>query len=206
MVSALACLSQAEDRLLQLLVQTSFRINEAEPFRLSSGRYSPYYADCKMVLAYPEARELIGRTMLDRFRDILTSVDAVGGLELSAYPLGVALSDAIYRDPIHQTLLAFVVRKQPKAHGLTKQLEGLPFPAMTGKKVVIVDDVITTGASTLQAIRTCREAGLAVTHALALLDRQEDEGRQHIEAEGVSFGALFTLPQLAEAMQTQTES
>lgn len=205
MVYTLECLSKAEEQLLQLLVKTSFRVNEAGPFRLSSGRYSPYYVDCKMVLAYPEARELIGAAMLDRFRDILTRVDAVGGLELSAYPLAVALSDAIYRDPMHHTLLAFVVRKQPKEHGLTKQLEGLPFPHMAGKKVLIVDDVITTGESTLKAIRTCRAAGLDVAHALALIDRQEDEGRQHIESEGVTFGALFALPQLAEAAKAQAE-
>ncbi len=198
MVYTLECLSQAEQRLLQLLVETSFRVSETEQFRLSSGRCSPYYVDCKMVLALPEARELIGAVMIDRFAEILSRVDAVGGLELSAYPLAIAVSDAAYRDDMKRNLLAFVVRKEPKQHGLTKQLEGLERPADQRKKVLIVDDVITTGESTLKAITTCRELGLDVVHALVLIDREEDGGRQRIEKTGVPFDALFTLAQLAD--------
>jgi len=157
-----------------------------------------------MVLSYPEARALIGQLMLARFQDILTHVDAIGGLELSAYPLAIAVSDAVYRDVVH-ALRAFVVRKEPKRHGLTKQLEGLEQAEASGKHALVVDDVITTGKSTIKAIEKCREAGLVVTHAIALIDREEDRGRQHIEDAGVRFDALFTLAQLARAAQQLAE-
>jgi len=199
MLYTLERLSEAEQRLLQLFVDTSFRVSETAPFRLSSGRSSPYYVDCKMALALPEARGLIGALMLERFGDILTRVDAVGGLELSAYPLAIAVSDAAYSHDVQQNLRAFVVRKEPKRHGLTKQLEGLEASTARGKKVLIVDDVITTGESTMKAITTCQDLGFDVVHALVLIDRQEDGGRQRIEAAGIPFGALFTLDQLADA-------
>src|ERR1700704_461778 len=121
-------------RLLEILCQTSFRISETEEFRLSSGRLSRYYVDCKWALSYPEVRDLVGKLICDRLGG--EQFDAVGGLEIGAYPIATAVSDRIYRDT-GKTVRAFVVRKEPKSHGIPDLVAG---DVKSGDRTLIVDD------------------------------------------------------------------
>lgn len=189
-------------RLADLLIETrSFRMTETPTFPLASGVLSPFYIDCKIALSFPEARELVGQGM---FRSAVDSgAFAVGGLIIGAYPIAIAVSDVAFRET-GRVVRAFVIRKEPKKHGLKKCVEGIE-PAQ-GERVVIVDDVITSGKSTIDAIHKAREEGFVVERALALVDRQEQGGRQAIEAEGVSFDALCTLSQLKERFRARASS
>jgi len=185
----------ASERLIRILIETkAFQYSQTPIFTLASGAKSSFYVDCRAALSYPEAREIVGDLMLDRLGG--RPPDAVGGLLIGAFPIAIALSDAAYRrkSPL---LRVFVVRKEPKEHGLKKLIEGAVSP---GDRAVIVDDVITSGKSTIEAIRKSREFGLEVTHAIAIIDREEQGGRQAVEAEGVGLDTLCTLGDLKQAV------
>ncbi len=178
------------ERLLQIIFETSFRYSEVPSFPLASGVLSSCYVDCKMALAYAEARELIGDLILDVIGDV--PIDAVGGMALGAYPIGIAVSDAFYRKT-GGVVRSFVVRKEAKSHGLKKHIEG---DVRKGDRALIVDDVITSGKSTIDAIVKARAEGLQIVRAVALIDREELEGRKNIETNGLRFDSLFTLADL----------
>lgn len=179
-------------RLLAILRGTSLK-SEGEPvFRLASGKMSRHYVDCKQALSDPEARKLIGRLALQLCDS--ARFDAIGGLELGAYPIAIAISDEIYRES-GRKLSVFVVRKEPKTHGIRDLIAG---DVKSGDRALIVEDVVTSGGSTLKAIRGARQAGLAITDVLALLDREEGDGRANLEAENVRFASIFILSELTE--------
>jgi orotate phosphoribosyltransferase len=185
-------MTQDQQRLIELLRQTSVKA-EAEPvFRLASGKLSRFYVDCKQALSDPEARGLIGRIAAALIRG--RNHDAIGGLELGAYPIAIAISDSVYRLTATK-LRVFVVRKEPKTHGIKDLIAG---NVNHGDRALIVDDVVTTAASTIKAIRGAREAGLVVTDAIALVDREEERGAENLASEGVSFQSLFKLRDLIE--------
>jgi orotate phosphoribosyltransferase len=186
------------DRLLEILLATSFRSEKEPVFRLASGRMSQYYIDCRQALSFPEARALLGALIFDRIA--WGSFDAVGGMELGAYPIAIAVSDAIYQKA-GRTVRAFVVRKQPKTHGVGDLIAG---QVRSGDRCLIVDDVITSGKSTADAIAGARGAGLIVDRAIVILDRQEAGGRSMIENLGVRCESLFTLADLISAAETTT--
>ncbi len=180
------------EELLQILIKTkAFKSSPTPIFRLASGEMSSFYVDCRVGLSHPEVRRIVGEMILDLVR---TPVEAVGGLLIGAYPIAIAVSDAAYKRD-GKSIRAFAVRKEPKAHGLGKLIEG---DVAKGDHVLIVDDVITSGKSTIEAIRKCREEGLKVSQAIAIIDREEQEGRKRIEDEGVRFDALCTLRELQE--------
>jgi len=147
-----------------------------------------------MALSFPEARQLMGELILARIGS--TTIDAVGGLALGAYPLAVAVSDAAYKES-GKSIRVFVVRKEPKQHGLKRHVEGR---IKKGDRVLIVDDVVTTGESTRDAILKSQEEGLEVVKVVTLVDRQESGGRENIE-ELTTFEALFTLQDLQRLQQ-----
>jgi orotate phosphoribosyltransferase len=180
------------ERLLEMIVLTSFHLSDEPVYPLASGVLSKYYIDCKIALSHPEVRELIGELILEQVP--FEHLDAVGGLALGAYPIAVAVSDAVYRK-CGKSVRAFVVRKEPKGHGLKKHIEGDVVP---GDKVLIVDDVITSGGSTMDAIIKSRSERLDVVRAIALIDRQELRGAQKIRESGIPFSTLFTLQDLIE--------
>lgn len=184
-------------RLLEIFLETSSFLSDPDPkYRLASGLMSNYYVDCKKALSWPEARAIIGELIVDLVRSRgTTGIDAVGGLALGAYPIAVAVSDAYYR-MTGETVRAFVVRKDPKSHGLQKHIEG---DVKDGDKVIIVDDVITTGRSTIDAIEKSREEGLIIVASVAVVDRQQLEGAQNIKECGVAFTSLVTLADLKSA-------
>ena len=187
------------EQLLESLIRTkSFKWSPTPIFPLVSGAMSPYYIDCRIGLSYADARQIVGELILDR---IQPPVDAVGGLLIGAYPIAIAVSDAAYRRN-GKNIRVFVVRKEPKAHGMKKLIEG---EVGEGDRVVIVDDVITSGKSTIEAIQKSREAGLVVTQAFAIIDREEQGGRVRIEELGVKVDALCTLRDLQEAAGVRLE-
>jgi orotate phosphoribosyltransferase len=185
-------MSSRIERLLQIIIDTSFNASVDPVYPLASGVLSKYYIDCKMALSYAEAREIIGDLIVEQIGS--DHVDAVGGLALGAYPMALAVSDAFYRKN-RESVRAFVVRKEPKIHGLKKHIEG---DVKEGDSVLIVDDVITSGKSTADAIVKSREEGLNVIRAIALIDRQENNGAANIERCGVPFNALLTLHNLID--------
>ena len=166
-------LEKMKDRLADLIIERSFRYNEDNPFTLSSGRKSPYYFDCKPTTLDPEGMYLIGNLVFDILKD--TDVKAAGGLTLGADPIANAL--ALISFEKGRPIRSFIVRKDAKSHGTRSKVEGNVKP---GDKVAVIDDVVTTGASTITAVESAREAGLAVELAVVLIDREEG-GKELIE-------------------------
>jgi len=175
--------AKKRERLLELLRTHAFQEREVV---LSSGLKSNFYIDCKQVSLDAEGAALIGELFHDVIEEISPKAIAVGGLTLGADPLATATSIASFR--AGHPRQAFIVRKEPKGHGTNQWVETTKLP--TGAEVVILEDVVTTGASTLRAIERARLAGLTVVHALALVDRLEG-GRDAVIAE-TPLTTLFT--------------
>jgi orotate phosphoribosyltransferase len=171
-------------RLLELLRECAFAEREVV---LSSGKRSSFYIDCKQVSFHAEGAFLIGQLVRAVIARVAPEAEAVGGLTLGADPLATAVSVASFLagQPLH----AFVVRKEPKGHGTEQWLEGTG-NLRPGMPVVVLEDVITTGASTLRAIERTRAAGLRVVHVVALVDREEEDGRAAVAA-SAPLTALF---------------
>ncbi|MGP8050220.1 MAG: orotate phosphoribosyltransferase [Desulfobaccales bacterium] len=176
------------ERLRQLLKQKSFLYRPQLPFRLASGRESPYYIDCRPTTHNGQGLFLIGEIFWEMFQGL--QVEAVGGLTLGADPMAhaIALTSFLKGRPLN----AFSVRKEAKGHGTGGLLVGDVQP---GDRVVILEDVITSGASTLKAIAAARDFGLQVVKVLILVDRQEG-GREAVAAAVPQVEALFTLADL----------
>ncbi len=151
---------------------------------LSSGKTSNYYFDGRKVSLNPRGAYLIANIICDMIEG--ERVDAVGGLTLGADPIVGALGVVAYQRNMDITL--FIVRKEPKKHGTMRLIEGPPLEA--GQRVVLVDDVITSGGSILKAVRAVRELDCQVVKAIALVDRQEG-GTEALEREGVRVEAVF---------------
>jgi orotate phosphoribosyltransferase len=168
----------------------SFHWKTTPQFTLASGRASEYYVNCKQLLSHPKYRRILAELIADHLKG--WDVQAVGGMEIGAIPIATVVSDYVY-DRTGRELRTFVVRKMPKDHGMKHAVEGAFQP---GDRVLVLDDVLTTGQATIDAITQARAAGLDVRHALVLVDRQEDNGRQRVEALGVQFTSLLTLQDL----------
>src|SRR5438034_10055838 len=179
--------------LAKAMIETGSFHWEATPrFTLASGRVSEYYVNSKQYLSQPGYR----RSVAELFMDHLTGwdVQAIGGMEIGAIPIATSISDYVFTQKARE-LRTFVVRKKMKDHVMKHAVEG-SFQA--GDRVVVVDDVLTTGQATIDAITQARAAGLDVRHALVLVDRQEDGGRQRVEALGVPLTSLLTLQDLKD--------
>lgn len=174
----------SKERLIDIVLERTFQYREEPTFQLVSGQKSRYYFNCKATMLHPEGMVRIGRIGFEMIRDL--GVQAVGGLTLGADPLAYAISYSSYL--AGASIETFIVRKKAKDHGLRHKIEG---NIKEGDRVVVVDDVVTTGGSTLQAIEAAREAGLHVVKVMALVDRQEG-GRENIEKTGLPFEAILT--------------
>lgn len=181
------------DELINLLATNSFRLGE---FTLSSGLKSDYYIDCRTTTLHARGAELTGRVFLDLFRQQGWQPRGVGGLTMGADPVVVAVSviSSQAGTPIH----GFLVRKQEKAHGMGRRIEGFQ---QKGAPVVIVDDVCTTGGSTVQAIEAAREFGFEIVGVACLVEREEASGRKSVEnaAAPAKFVAVFTASEIKAA-------
>lgn len=172
-------------RLAQMIVERTFRYSDDPPFTLASGKQSNFYFNCKPTTLDPEGMNLIGNIIFDMLEN--SPVSAVGGLTLGADPMANAVSIISYQR--NRPIKAFIVRKDVKGHGTRSAIEG---NVEKGERVAILDDVITTGQSTLTAIERAREAGLIVDRVIALIDREEEQGRENIEKEVRRVDAVFT--------------
>jgi orotate phosphoribosyltransferase len=179
-------------QLLSLLARISFRLGQ---FKLSSGATSDYYIDCRTTTLHAEGGRLTGHAILELLEQNGIEADAVGGLTLGADPIvsNVATASA-WRAQSHSDmplLHGFLVRKAEKSHGTGRRIEGF---CRESARVVIVDDVCTTGASTITAIESAREAGMNVVAVVCIVERQEANGRPAVEAaaQGAPFLRLFT--------------
>jgi len=179
------------DRLKRMILERAFRYSEEPVFKLAYGGVSRFYFNCKRVTLDPEGQVLVGQLVLQTIRD--PAVVAVGGLTLGADPISNAVAYTSWLQ--HRPLQAFVVRKQEKDHGEVNRIEG---NVRRGDSVVVVDDVITTGGSTLQAIAACQAAGLQVVQVIAIVDRQEMNGRENILDRVPHFDALTTRDEMLD--------
>ncbi len=165
-----------------MLARKSFRLGE---FKLSSGGTSDYYIDCRTTTLDARGTQLVGQVFLDEMRRQGWHADAIGGLTMGADPIVVAV--AVTSGTLH----GFLVRKAEKQHGTGQRIEGF---REKGARVVIVDDVCTTGGSTVQAIEAAREFGFKIAGVICLVEREDAHGRPNVEmaAAGAPFVAIFT--------------
>ena len=172
----------ARQELLKLLAHKSFCLGE---FQLSSGSTSDYYIDCRVTTLDARGAQLVGEVFLAEIREQGWEADAIGGLTMGADPIVVAV--ALTSGTIH----GFLVRKAEKQHGTGQRIEGF---REKGAQVVIVDDVCTTGSSTVQAIEAAREYGFEVVGVMCLVERQDAHGRPSVEkaAAPANFISIFT--------------
>ncbi|MDF0645764.1 MAG: orotate phosphoribosyltransferase [Nitrospira sp.] len=175
----------------------SFKWDSENGFVLASGERSPYYVDCRSLMAYPSARRLVG--ILANEALVGDEIDCLGGLELGAISIATTISDCGYRGSPPRDWRTFVVRKEAKDHGLGKLIEGAVRP---GDRALVVDDVLTSGGSLLKAVAAARQTGLIVRQALVIVDRKEQNGRARVEQEGVSLIALLTIDDLTRQQAT----
>lgn len=179
-------MSDAEQQLLRLIAERSFRRGT---FTLASGATSDYYIDGRMTAVYSEGAYLIGEVLHERTRDL--DFAAIGGLAVGAVPLATAAVIAYHRHG--RPLEGFWVRDEVKSHGTKKRIEG---GLAAGSRVVVIDDVITKGGSTLKAVEAVREAGCEVVRVLALVDRLQGAA-ELLRANGVAdFRPVFTIRDL----------
>jgi orotate phosphoribosyltransferase len=167
--------------LVRLLAQKSFRLGE---FKLSSGGTSDYYVDCRTSTLDALGSRLTGEVFLEEIRARGWRPQAVGGLTMGADPIVVAVA------VVSGEISGFLIRKSGKEHGTGQRIEGF---REKGARVVIVDDVCTTGASTIQAIEAAREFGFEVVGVMCLVEREEAKGRPNVqEAAGIApFVSIF---------------
>jgi orotate phosphoribosyltransferase len=177
-------------RLAEIILERSFQYRDDPPFTLASGKTSNYYFNCKPTTLDPEGMYLIGQILFDMLRD--SDITAAGGLTLGADPIANALSMISYQQG--KPIKSFVVRKDVKSHGTKSAIEGNIRP---GETVAIIDDVITTGGSTITAIDIAKEMGLVIDRVIAFIDREEG-GRENIEKHVSRVDAILTRSEIMD--------
>ena len=167
-------------------------------FELASGQMSDYYIDCKLTTLDPEGAVLTAHAVLDHLEKNHIQADAIGGPPVGAHPIVAAVATVSYLRALEgkgKPLPAFLIREKPKAHGRKKQIEGIDVSRIS--KVVIVDEVCTTGKSTLEALDVVEKAGLRVVAVVSLVDRDQG-GSQRITERGYKYIPIFQAKELLE--------
>src|SRR5450432_2214405 len=182
-------MATARQELLRLLAYKSFRLGEFKP---SSGATSDYYIDCRTTTLDAKGSRLTGEVLVEEIRNRGWKPQAIGGLTMGADPIVVAVS--VVSGDLH----GFLVRKAEKQHGTGQRIEGF---REKGARVVIVDNVCTTGSSTVQAIEAAREFGFKVVGTMCLVEREEARGRPNVEkaAAPAPFISVFTAADVRKA-------
>ncbi|HVO64617.1 MAG TPA: orotate phosphoribosyltransferase [Terriglobales bacterium] len=185
-------MSVAREELVRLLAEKSFRLGQ---FKLASGGTSDYYIDCRATTLDARGAQLTGEVFLEEIRARNWKPVAIGGLTMGADPIVVAVA------VVSGSIDGFLVRKAEKQHGTGQRIEGF---RQKGARVVVVDDVCTTGGSTVQAIEAAREFGFDVVGVMCLVEREEAKGRANVEkaAGGVPFVSIFTSREVREQHKT----
>ena len=177
------------NELMQIIRELSYEEREVT---LASGRKSNFYFDGKQTCLHARGGLLVGKAFWQEVKQFVGSVDGVGGLTLGADPIATATSIAATLEG--RSVHAFIIRKEPKGHGTGQWLEGRKnLPA--GSRVVIVEDVTTTGGSSMKAVERARQEGLEVVGIVTLVDREEG-ARENIEGEGLVLRSVFTRTQV----------
>ncbi len=181
--------------LLRLLAHRSFKLGE---FKLSSGATSDYYIDCRTTTLDAKGARLTGEVFAEEIGKRGWKAQAIGGLTMGADPIVVAVA------VVTGDLPGFLVRKAEKQHGTAQRIEGF---RQKGARVVIVDDVCTTGASTVQAVAAAREFGFEIAGAMCLVEREEAKGRINVEkaASPAPFVSIFTANEVRAEHRMQTD-
>jgi orotate phosphoribosyltransferase len=177
-----------KNELISILCQKSFKFSQSPAFKLVSGRMSRFYVNCKPTTLSPRGMFLTGHLMFAAIQD--SGASAVGGLTFGADP--IAMATAFASELKGHPVKAFSIRKTQKDHGIVKWVEGDIQP---GEKVVVIDDVATTGGSTVKAIERARAEGLDVVRAVILVDRQEG-GMDNIRSHVADASAILTRDEL----------
>ena len=186
---------ELKQELIDLILRKSFQYSEEPTFKLVSGRLSRFYVNCKPTTLHPRGMYLVGNLIFTDVCDVQPA--GIGGLTFGADPIAVAT--AFVSGIANQPIKAFSIRKQKKDHGIIKWMEGDLQP---GQRVVIIDDVATTGGSTIKAIERARAEGFEVVKAVIMIDRQEgglDNIRQHVP----DVNAIITRDELVAAQKAQ---
>jgi orotate phosphoribosyltransferase len=189
-------------RLIDLIIQRTFRFTDKPTFKLASGKMSSYYFNCKPTTLNSEGMYLIGNLLHDHIKNRTSwkKAKAVGGLTLGADPISNAIAYTFYLKG--EQVESFVVRKEPKKHGTMLWVEG---NVGKGDNVIIIEDVITTGGSTIKAIDRAKKCGLNVLGVIVLIDRQEG-GKEKIEAKGVKVEALLTREEIFDVYRKERKA
>ncbi|MDO8281966.1 MAG: orotate phosphoribosyltransferase [Thermodesulfovibrionia bacterium] len=183
-------------RLIELIISRTFKYTDEPTFKLAAGGMSNFYFNCKPTTLNAEGMYLIGNLLYEMImKDKKWKVKGVGGLTLGADPVANAIAYTSYLKG--ELLEAFVVRKEPKKHGTMQWVEG---QIKEGDKVLIVEDVITTGGSSIKAVERAQLCGLKVVGVLSLIDRQEG-GKEAIKKLGIPCKALLTKEDIFEAFK-----
>jgi orotate phosphoribosyltransferase len=182
-----------KQELIEIICKKSFKYSHKPEFKLVSGKMSRFYINCKPTTLSPRGMYLVGHLVFEAIKDL--NVDGVGGLTFGADPIAVATAfvSELKKSPIK----AFSIRKTKKDHGIIRWVEGDITP---GERVVIIDDVVTTGGSTIKAVQRARSEGLDVVKAVILVDRQEgglENIREHVE----DVSAIITRDDLIEQFE-----
>jgi orotate phosphoribosyltransferase len=191
-IAAIVMNPSDRSELLNLLARESYFERE---LKLTSGRGSNYYIDCKRTLYLPLGAHLAGEAVLEIVKEI--GVAQLGGMAAGALPVTDAVIAAAYRNRVE--LRGFFVRKETKAHGLQQLIEGA---FQKGLKTAVIDDTITTGGSSLQAVAAMREAGANVTHAIAMVERGEGAADAFARA-GLEYRWVFTAEEIRAAAKNR---
>lgn len=184
---------ELKGRLITLLLEKSFKYSDEPVFKLASGKMSNYYIDCRKTTHSCEGKYLIGNSILAMLAGL--EVQAIGGLTMGADPVACAVSYAAFLNK--KSIASFSIRKEKKEHGMKQLVEG---DVKKGDRVIIVDDVITTGGSTIKAIEAARAEGLEVVKVIALVDREEG-GREEIRKHVSDVEAVCTKTELIRALK-----
>lgn len=182
---------ELQQRLAKLLLEKSYLEGD---FTLTSGKKSDYYFDCKHTALHPEGSWLIGKFFLNMIR-AKGGIQGVGGMTLGADPLISAVTVVSHLEGY--PLPGFIIRKQPKGHGTNQYLEGL-HNFTPGHNVCLLEDVITTGGTLLQAVERVRDQGLNIVAIMGVLDREQG-GRENLASAGFELQTIFTRRELLEA-------
>jgi orotate phosphoribosyltransferase len=188
-------IEEMKERLIEIVLERSFKYSDDPPFTLVSGLKSNYYFNCKPTTLDPEGMNLIGELVFSMLAD--SAVTAAGGLTLGADPIANALSVISFQRGM--PIKSFIVRKDVKDHGVINAVEG---NVRTGERVAIIDDVITTGGSTITAIERARQKGLVVERVIVLIDREEG-GKENILVHAPRVEAVLTRTEIMARYRTR---
>lgn len=189
-------LSYLKGEIMPYLLERAFLYSPEKPFKLASGKESPYYLDCRKITLYGPTYKLIGELFWEALRAF--PIEGVAGMSIGADPIVCAILSSAQAEGVN--LEGLLIRKEPKKYGTAKQIEGHFYPHM---KIALVEDVVTTGGSLMKAIEACERENLEIVKVLSLVDREEG-GKARLKEAGYELFSFFTLSEIISAFHQKT--